>query len=169
LDAQLLQAARESNVPHFAETFLGRFELLHHAVAENLAENRLKAQQNQFARVRQHILKEGDLVYKKYFSNFDDASKKLKPAWKGPFKILRIIGDHSARLLNILTRKEEKNLVNLDHVRTATQRRQILHQYWQVTQRQALPSSPPSTSREAEQPTVTASNAPAQLQNERAR
>jgi hypothetical protein len=169
VDAQLLQAARESKVPHFAESFLGRFELLHQAVAQNLAENRLAAQQNQFARARQHNLKEGDLVYQTDFSQYDDASNKLKPAWKGPFKILQIIGDHNARLLNILTGKEERNLVNLDHVRTATQRRQILHQYWQETQRQALPSNPPSTSREAEQPTVTANNAPDQLQNERAR
>jgi hypothetical protein len=75
-------------VPHFAESFLGRFELLHQAVAQNLAENRLAAQQNQFARARQHNLKEGDLVYKRDFSKFDDASKKLKPAFKGPYKIL---------------------------------------------------------------------------------
>jgi hypothetical protein len=63
VDAQLLQAARESNMPHFVETFLRRFELLHQAVAENLAENKLTAQQNQFTRARQHNLKEGDLVY----------------------------------------------------------------------------------------------------------
>jgi hypothetical protein len=72
-------------------------------VAENIADSRLKAQQNQFARAREHNLKEGDLVYKKDFSNFDDVSKKLKPAWKGPYKILRIVGDHNARLLNIVT------------------------------------------------------------------
>jgi hypothetical protein len=108
VDAQLLQAARQSKVPHFAESFLGRFELLHQAVAQNLAENRLAAQQNQFARARQHKLKTGDLVYKRDFSNFDDASKKLKPAWKGPFKILQTVGDHNVRLLNIVTGKREK-------------------------------------------------------------
>jgi hypothetical protein len=75
VDAQLLQAARESNVPHFAESFLGRFELLHQAVAENISDSRLQAQQNQFKRAREHNLKEGYLVYKKDFSNFDDASK----------------------------------------------------------------------------------------------
>jgi hypothetical protein len=57
VDAQLLQAARESQVPHFAESFLGRFELLHQALALNLEENRLAAQKNQFARARQHNLK----------------------------------------------------------------------------------------------------------------
>jgi hypothetical protein len=92
VDAQLLQAARQSQVPHFAESFLGRFELLHQAVAQNLEESRLAAQQNQFARARQHNLKAGDLVYKRDFSHFYDVSKKLKPAFKGPFKILYTVG-----------------------------------------------------------------------------
>jgi hypothetical protein len=83
-----LQAARQSQVPHFAESFLGRFELLHQALALNLEENRLAAQENQFARARQHNLKAGDLVYKRDFSRQDDVSQKLKPAWKGPYRIL---------------------------------------------------------------------------------
>jgi hypothetical protein len=165
----LLQAAKESNVPHFAETFLGRFELLHQAVAENLADSRLNAQQNQFARAIQHNLKEWDLVYKKDFSNFDDVSKKLKPAFKGPFKVLYLVGEQNARLQNLVTGEIDKNLTNCDHLKLARERRQILHRYWQQTQNQALPSNPSSTSREAEQPTVTDSNTPAQLQNERAR
>jgi hypothetical protein len=169
VDVQLLQAARQSQVPHFAESFLGRFELLHQAVAQNLEESRLAAQQNQFARARQHNLKAGDLVYKRDFSNFDDVSKKLKPAWKGPYKILYTVGDHNARFQNIATGKTEKNLVNFDHLRTAKQRRQILHQYWQETQRQATQDDAPSISRETEHPTAVADSASDQTQGERAR
>jgi hypothetical protein len=96
-------------------------------------------------------------------------AKKLKPAFEGPYKLLYTVGDQNARLQNILTGEIEKKLVNCDHLKLARERRQILQQYWQQTQRQALPSDPPSISREAEQPTATANKAPDQLQNERAR
>jgi hypothetical protein len=169
VDAQLLQAARQSQVPHFAESFLGRFELLHQAVAQNLEESRLAAQQNQFARARQHNLKTGDFVYKRDFSHFDDVSKNLKPAWKGPFKILYTVGDQNARLQNIATGKTEKNLINFDHLKSARERRQILHQYWQETQRQATRDDAPSIRREAERPTAATNSASDQTQDERAR
>jgi hypothetical protein len=169
VDAQLLQAARQAQVPHFAESFLGRFELLHQAVALNLEENRLAAQQTQFARARQHNLKAGDLVHKTDFSHSDDVRKKLKPAWKGPFKILYTVGDNNARLENILTGKQEKVLVNFDHLKRSAERRQILRQYWQETERQAVPDPAPSTRREAEQPTTAANSASDQTQNEIAR
>jgi hypothetical protein len=68
-----------------------------------------------------------------------------------------------------LTGKHEKNLVNFDHLKRAQERRQILHQYWQETERQAAQDTAQSISREAEQPTTTANSASDQTQDERAR
>jgi hypothetical protein len=79
------------------------------------------------------------------------------------------VGEQNARLQNILTGQIEKNLVNCDHLKLARERRQILHQYWQETQNQALPSDHPSTSQEAEPAAATASNTPEPQQVERAR
>jgi hypothetical protein len=80
VDAQLLQAARQSQVPYFAESFLGRLELLHQALALNFEENKLAAQKNQFARARQHNSKAEDLVLCWDFWRQDAVSQKLKPA-----------------------------------------------------------------------------------------
>jgi hypothetical protein len=62
VDAQVLQAAREYNVPDFTRAFLGDFETLHQSIAPNIVENKETARKHQFARARQHHLKEGDLV-----------------------------------------------------------------------------------------------------------
>jgi hypothetical protein len=131
--------------------------LLHQALALNLEENRLAAQKNQFARARQYDLKVGDLVYERDFSHSDEVSKKLKPSCKGPFRILYTVGDNNARLESILTGKQEKVLVNMNQLKRAHQRRQTLRQYWQETERQALPDPASSPSPATEQP-ISANN-----------
>jgi hypothetical protein len=84
VDANVLQAARQSTVPGFAQAFLADFEALCQAVAQNIAENKDTVQKHQFARARQHNFKEGDLLYKFDFTHLTDNSEKLKPKWKGP-------------------------------------------------------------------------------------
>jgi hypothetical protein len=49
IDLQLLEAARRSNIPHFAETFFDDFRLLSDAIAKNVSDNRQVAEQHQFA------------------------------------------------------------------------------------------------------------------------
>jgi hypothetical protein len=75
------------------------------------------------------------------FSRLADTNQKLKPAWKGQFRLLYIVGDHNARLENILTGKQEKVLVNLDHLNLARNRREILRKYWPQTGHQHCLSS----------------------------
>jgi hypothetical protein len=59
IDSQVLQAARESTVPGFAQNFVIDFEMLHRALIQNVAENRNTAQQYHFARARPHNLEGG--------------------------------------------------------------------------------------------------------------
>jgi hypothetical protein len=71
-----LEAARRSNIPHFVETFFDDFSILSDAIARNVSDNRQVAEQHQFARAREHGLRENDLVYKAEFSH--QARNKLQ-------------------------------------------------------------------------------------------
>jgi hypothetical protein len=152
MDAQVLQAARESTVPGFAQDFFTDFEMLHQALIQNVAENWDTAQQYQFARARPHNLKEGNLVYKFDYTHLTDISPKLTPKWKGPYRLKSFVGNNTARLENIFTDREERTLVNLDHLKTANERRQILRKFWPPTQHQTSPAAAPSTSQTTELP-----------------
>lgn len=90
----------------------------------------------------------GNFAYKRDFSRLTDTSQKLKPSWKGPFRVKYLVGDLNARLENLLTGKEEKFLVNIDHLKSARERRELLRKYWPQTGHQVSPEPAPSTSQE---------------------
>jgi hypothetical protein len=131
VDLQLLEAARRSNIPHFVETFFDDFSILNHAIARNVSDNRQVAEQHQFARAREHGLRENDLVYKAEFAHRPGTSSKLLPKFSGPYKIQSLIGQNNARLQDIVTGKTLKNLVSLDHLRRARERRELIRKYWE--------------------------------------
>jgi hypothetical protein len=69
-------------------------------------------------------------VYKFDFTHLTDNSPKLTPKWEGPYKLKYFVGNNTARFENIFTGKEEGTIVNLDHLKTANARRQILRKFW---------------------------------------
>jgi hypothetical protein len=131
IDLQLLEAARRSHIPHFVETFFDDFSILNDAIARNVSDNRQVAEQHQFARAREHGLKENDLVYRAEYSHKPGTSPKLLPKFSGPYKIQSLIGQNNARLQDIVTGKILKNLVSLDHLRKARERRELIRKYWE--------------------------------------
>jgi hypothetical protein len=154
---QLLEAARHSNIPQFVETFFDDFSILSDAIARNVSDNRQVAEQHQFARAREHGLRENDLVYKSEFSHHKGTSSKLLPKFSGPYKIQSLIGQNNARLQDIVTGKILKPLVSLDHLRKARERRELIRKYWE-DQAQQTPPVADSTSVAAEgqsQPVLT--------------
>jgi hypothetical protein len=156
VDLQLLEAARRSNIPHFVETFFDDFSILNHAIAQNVSDNRQVAEQHQFARAKDHGLRENDLVYKAEFVNKPGTSAKLLPKFSGPFKIQSLIGQNNARLQDIVTGKILKNLVSLDHLRRARERRELIRKYWE-NQPQQIPPIAASTPAAAETPSQSTS------------
>jgi hypothetical protein len=170
IDSQVLQAARESTVPGFALNFVTDFEMLHPALIQNVAENRDTAQQYQFARARPQDLKEGILVYKFDFTHLTDTSLKLTAKRKGPYKLKYIVENNAAHLENIFTGKEERTPVNLDHLKPAKQRRQILRKFWPPTEHQPSPAAASSTNQATELPNqALGSTTDKQQNNERVR
>jgi hypothetical protein len=141
MDAQILQAVRESTVPGFAQNFLTDFHILHKALAQNQAENRDIARQHQFARARPHNLKAGMLVYKFDELHLTKVSPKLTRKYTGPFRVKYLLGNNVARLEDVFTGRELPNLVNIDHLKTASQRRQLLSHLRPQTQQQTVPAS----------------------------
>jgi hypothetical protein len=149
VDLQLLEAARRSNVPHFVETFFDDFSILNDAIARNVLDNRQVAEQHQFARAREHGFKENDCVYKAEFAHKPGTSSKLLPKFSGPYRSTALIGQNNARLQDIVTGKILKNLVSLDHLRKARERRELIRKYWE-NQAQQTPPVADSTSVAAE-------------------
>jgi hypothetical protein len=131
IDLQLIEAARRSNIPHFVETFFDDFSILSGAIAQNVSDNRQVAEQHQFARAREHGLRENDTVYKAEFSQQKGTSSKLLPTFSGPYKIQTLIGQNNARLQDIVTGNILKPLVSLDHLRKARERRELIRKYWE--------------------------------------
>jgi hypothetical protein len=151
-DSQILRAVSESTVPGFAQNFLTDFDILHKALAQNQAENRDVARQHQFARARQHNIEPGTLVYKFDFTHLTDVSSKLRPKYSGPFRVKYLLANNVARLENLHTGREEKNLVNISHLKTANQRRQLLRHYCPPSQDQTGPALAPSIRQEIDVP-----------------
>jgi hypothetical protein len=151
IDLQLIEAERRSNIPHFVETFFDDFSILNDAIARNVSDNRQVAEQHQFARAREHGLRENDTVYKAEFSHQKGTSSKLLPKFSGPYKIQTLIGQNNARLQDIVTGKILKPLVSLDHLRKARERRELFRKYWE-DQAQQTPPVADSTSVAAEGP-----------------
>jgi hypothetical protein len=156
IDLQLVEAARRSNVPHFVETFFDDFSILNDAISRVVSDNRDVAEKHQFARAREHGFKENDCVYKQEFAHRPGTSAKLLPKFSGPFKIQNLIGQNNARLQDIVTGKILKNLVSLDHLRRAQDRRELIRKYWE-NQPQQTPSIANSTSTPAETPSQSVS------------
>jgi hypothetical protein len=149
IDLQLLEAARRSNIPHFVETFYDDFAILSDSIARNVSDNRQVAEQHQFARAREHGLKENDLVFKAEYAHQKGTSSKLLPKFSGPYIIKSLIGQNNARLQNIITGQDLKVLVSLDHLKKAHQRRELIRKYWE-DQAQQTPAVVDSTSVAAE-------------------
>ena len=115
VDAQLIQPAQVSNVPHFVETFLPSLEVLHKIIVEKTAENREVTQKHQFARSRPPDIKENDLVYKFDMAHaLSGPGHKLKPRYQGPFRVLEMIGSNNVRLKNLATGKIDPTPVHID-------------------------------------------------------
>jgi hypothetical protein len=134
---------------HFVETFFDDFSILNQAIAKNVLDNRQVAEQHQFARAREHGFKENDRVYKAEFAHRPGTSSKLFPKFSGPYRIQSLIGQNNARLQDIVTGKILKNLVSLDHLRKAKERRELIRKYWE-NQPQQTPPIADSTSVAAE-------------------
>jgi hypothetical protein len=101
------------------------------------------AEKHQFARAKEHGFRENDIVYKAEFAHRPGTSSKLLPKFSGPFKIQSLIGQNNARLQDIATGKILRNLVSLDHLRRARERRELIRKYWedQVPQTPAVVDS----------------------------
>jgi hypothetical protein len=67
-----------------------------------------------------------------------------------------LIGQNNARLQDIVTGKILKNLVSLDHLRRARERRELIRKYWE-NQPQQIPPIADSTSVAAETPSQSVS------------
>jgi hypothetical protein len=91
INSQVLQVARESTVPGFAQNFITDCDILHKALMQTVAENRDTARQYQFARAGPHNLKAGMLVYKFDQTHLTDVSPKLTPKYKGPYRVKYLV------------------------------------------------------------------------------
>jgi hypothetical protein len=141
IEAHILQAVRESTVPGFAQNFLTDFDILHRALAQNQAENCDIARQHQFVRARPHNLKPGMLVYKFDQMHLTNVSPKLTLKYTGPLRLKYILCNNVARLESVFTGKKVPNLVNIDHLKAASERRQLLRHLRPQTQQQIPPAS----------------------------
>jgi hypothetical protein len=141
IDAQTLQAVRESTVPGFAQNFLTDFDILHRSLTQTQAENREIARQHQLARARPHNIKPGMLVYKFDPTHLTNVSPKLSLKYSGPFRVKYLVGNNVARLEHVYTGKEFPNLVNISHLKAANERRQLLRHLRPQMQQSTSPAS----------------------------
>jgi hypothetical protein len=141
IDAQTLQAIRESTVPGFAQNFLTDFDILHRSLAQTQAENREIARQHQFALVRPHNLKPGMIVYKFDQTHLTNVSPKLSLKYSGPYRVKYLVGNNVARLEHVYTGREFPNLVNISHLKAANERHQLLRHLRPQTQQPTSPAS----------------------------
>jgi hypothetical protein len=165
IESQILQAVRESTVPGLAQNSITDFEMLHRALIQNVAENRDTAQHQQFVRAKSHNLKEGTLVYTFDFTHLTDISPKLTPKWKCPFRLEYFVGNNTARFEITFTGREEPTLVNLDYLKTAHERRQILRKFGPPTEHQISPAVAPSSRQTAKPPNQSPGSTTDQQQN----
>jgi hypothetical protein len=77
------------------------------------------------------------LVYKFDQTHLTNVSPKLTPRYKGPYRVKYLLGNNVARLEDVFTGREEPNLVNIDHLKSASERRHLRPQ----TQQQTVPAS----------------------------
>ena len=151
VDLNILLKTQAETMEGFAETYLPQFEIVWRALHENIFDNKVATEKYQNQRAKPHGLKPGDLVYKWDKGKFHGAGQKLRPRFTGPYKILSFLGDNAVRLVNILTGVEEPILVNVNHLKSAKDRRKILAKYWPLQTKDAA---------------ETAENTPAVVQNE---
>jgi hypothetical protein len=81
------------------------------------------------------------LVYKFDQTHVTNVSPKLTPKYKGPYRVKYLLGNNVARLENVFTGREEPNLINIDHLKTANDCRQLLRHLCPQTQQQTVPAS----------------------------
>jgi hypothetical protein len=99
------------------------------------------------------VSKKTTACIKQEFGHRPGTSSKLLPKFSGPFKIQNLVGHNNARLQDIVTGKILKNLVSLDHLRRARDRRELIRKYWE-NQPQQSPPIADSTSVAAETPSA---------------
>jgi hypothetical protein len=98
------------------------------------------------------------LVYKFDPTHLTNVSPKLSLKYSGPFRVKYLVGDNVARLEHVYTGREFPNLVNISHLKTANQRRQLLHHLRPQTQQSTSPTSDSALTSSPSDPTAQPSH-----------